>query len=210
MRPETAQLVDPVLSLTWQLRDALAAGQTERFASGRSELKELLSRIHNAELAAGHSTSSDYLGLGYPLACWIDEMMTDDATAGRIWNENKIEGELFGSNDRAWMFWRQAQLAETLGRSEDLAVFYLCVSLGFTGQHRNNPEQLAAWMHQTRLGLGIVPELKLPFANDLAPATDAPPLTGAAALQRAGYVGWTAAVVLLPLMSYLAVTAWNR
>lgn len=210
MRPETALLVDPVFSLTTQLRDALAAGQTDRFSSGRSELKELLSRIHSAELAAGHRSGSDYLGLGYPLTCWIDELMTDDPIAGRIWNENKLEGELFGSNDRAWMFWRQAQLAETLGRGEDLAVFYLCVSLGFSGQYRSDPEHLSAWMHRTRLGLGLVPELKLPFANDLAPATDAPALTGAATLQRAGYVGWIAAVLLLPLISYLAVSAWNH
>lgn len=210
MTPETAHLVDPVFSRTRQLRDALLAGHNDQLVTGRSEIKELLSRVQDAELASGLQSGSDYLGLRYPLACWIDEVMTDDASTSGVWNENKLEGELFGTNDRAWMFWRQAQLAETLRRDEALSVFYLCVSLGFTGQHRNDPDKLAAWMHRTRISLGIVPELKLPFAGDLAPATDAPPLTGASALRRASYVGWAAAVFLLPTLSYIAVTAWNR
>lgn len=210
MRPETAQLVDPVFQRTWRLRDILASGHNEHLSRGRSEIKQLLSRVHDAELASGLSSKSDYLGLCYPLVCWIDEMMTEDRSVGSIWNENKLEGELFGTNDRAWMFWRQAQLAETQHRHEALAVFFLCVSLGFTGQHRNDPAKLNAWMHRTRLALGLVPELKLAFAHDLAPATDVPPLTGASTLQRASYFGWVAAVVLLPIMSYLAVNAWNR
>ncbi|MEZ6087920.1 MAG: DotU family type IV/VI secretion system protein [Pirellulaceae bacterium] len=188
----------------------LPIGHAEHLDGGRSEIKELLSRVHSSELAAGLSSTGDYLGICYPLACWIDEMMTSDPVAGSVWNENKLEGELFGTNDRAWMFWRQAQLAETQNRREALTVFYLCVGLGFTGQYRNDPEKLAAWMHRTRLALGLVTELKLPFANDLAPGTDVPPLTGSSKLRTAGYVGWLSAVVLLPFLSYLAVATWNR
>jgi type VI protein secretion system component VasF len=210
MRPETAELVDPIFSRTWQLREALAAGRTESLSQGRAELKELLAQVHTAELAEGLPTSSDYLGLTYPLVCWIDEILTDDIATRQFWNEIKLEGERFGTNDRAWMFWRQAQLAETLRRTEALAIFYACVALGFSGQYRSDPDKLSAWMHRTRLTLGIVPELQLPFANDLAPATDVPPLTGNAALRRAAHLGWAAAVLLLPALSYLAVSACNR
>jgi len=210
MSPETSELIDPVLRCTWKLRDALLRGQTNHLLTGRSEIKTLLSRLHDAELASGLHTGGDYLGLCYPVACWIDEVMTDDVKISQIWNENKFEGELFGTNDRAWMFWRQAQLAETLRRDEALSVFYLCVSLGFTGQHRNDPDKLAAWMQRTRTSLGLVPELSLPFANDLAPATDAPPLTGLSKLRTAGYAGWAAAVLLLPALSYITVKSWNQ
>ncbi len=187
----------------------MSAVPADELSVPRAELKKLLSQVYNAQLTAGHS-SGDYLGSVYPLVCWIDEIVTDDERLGHAWNENKLEGEWFGSNDRAWMFWRQAALAETLGRREDLAVFYLCVQFGFTGQYRSEPEKLAAWVHRIRVSLGWVPDLKLPFSHDLAPATDAPPLAGAAALRRASHVGWTAAVVLLPALSYLAVAAWAR
>ncbi len=216
MRPETAALVDPVFNRACALRAALAdttaaspAGM-RLIAQARTELTKMLARVQNAEIAEGVATGGDYLGIGYPLTCWIDELMTEDLQSGAVWNENKLEGELYGSNDRAWMFWRQAELAETLGREETLAVCYLCVSLGFTGTRRNDPPQLLAWMHRMRVRLGLVPELKLPFAHDLAPATDAPPLRGAARLQRASTVGWVASVVLLPLLSFLAVHAWVR
>ena len=209
MRPETAELVDPIFEQTWQILTNHSGTDSKDLSVPRSELKELLSRVHNAQLAAGMATG-DYLGLVYPLVCWIDEIMTDDESLGAAWNENKLEGELFGTNDRAWMFWRQASLAETIGRHEDLAVFYLCVQLGFTGQYRTEPEKLSAWIHRTRAALGWVPELKLPFSHDLSPATDVPPLLGAASLERSSHVAWVSAVVLLPVFSYLAVTTWAR
>jgi len=210
MHANTAELVDPVLERTCRMRDSAASGDRSSLDEGRSALKELLSRVRNAELAGGGGGGGDYLGIVYPLVCWIDEVMTAEPMLGSRWNENKLEGELFGTNDRAWMFWRQADLAATLGRSDDLAVFFLCVSLGFTGRHTGQPEKLAAWMHRMRVELGIVPDLKLPFSNDLAPPTDVPPMRGVAALRRASHVGWTAAVVLLPVLSYLAVIAWSR
>ncbi|MEM9587713.1 MAG: DotU family type IV/VI secretion system protein [Planctomycetota bacterium] len=214
MRPDIAELVDPVFHAVGCLREALRAHEIAAsdpgpsIKAGRSELKERLTRIQSEELASGRGSSGDYLGLRYPLVCWIDEVMTEDPLANIAWNENKLEGELFGTNDRAWMFWRQSELAETLARSDDLAVFYLCVSLGFSGQHRGNPDQLNAWMHRIRIGIGMVPELKLPFAHDLAPPSDVPPLRGTGVLRRASHIGWTAAVVLLPVISYLAVSRW--
>jgi len=210
MLPETAELVDPIFERTWRILDSDSPLSVDALSVPRSELKELLSRVLNAQLATGHDAVGDYLGSVYPLVCWIDEIMTDDERLGHAWNENKLEGEWFGSNDRAWMFWRQAALAETIGRRDDLAIFYLCVQLGFTGQYRTEPEKLAAWSHRTQAALGLVPELQLPFRNDLAPATDAPPLVGAAALRRASHVAWMSAVVLLPVLSYLTVTAWAR
>ena len=224
MRPELAALVDPVFDRTWQVLELknpdppgpVEAGPADtrpadkgQLATARAELKELLSRVRAADMARAPA-GNDYLGLVYPLVCWIDEVLTADDRVGQAWNENKLEGEWFGTNDRAWMFWRQAELAETLDRREDLAVFYACVQLGFTGQYRTEPEKLDGWIHRTRVALGWVPELKLAFSHDLPPAADVPPLTGTAAIGRASQVGWSAAVVLLPVLSYLAVTAWAR
>lgn len=210
MRDELAALIDPIIQKVGWLHEAATSEDASLLAQTRAEVRERLLRLHQFELADGRSGSADYYGLRYPLVCWIDELMTENPSVGRQWNENKLEGELYGTNDRAWMFWRQAALAETLARSEDLEVFYLCVNMGFTGQYRTSPDELAAWLHRTRVRLGVVPELELPFQHDLPPATDVPPLHGNAVLRRAGYAGWIAAVALLPALSYLAVASWNQ
>ncbi|HBJ33801.1 MAG TPA: hypothetical protein DDZ51_03350 [Planctomycetaceae bacterium] len=210
MQPSTANLVEPIFDRTLRLREAISLGHVDDLLTVRNELKELLNRVRNGEERFNRQRSTDYLGLSYPLACWIDEIMTADAVVGSVWNEMKLEGSLFGTNDRAWMFWRQSELAETIGLQDDVAVFYLCASFGFSGQFSSEPGKLLAWMQRCRLTLGLVPELRLPFANDLAPMTDVPPLLGTKRLRHASHAAWTSAVVLLPVMSYLLVTAWTR
>lgn len=210
MQSLSAPLVEPVFDQTLRLRERIASGESIDLLAVHNELSHSLRRLQSKEDRMGQLRNTDYLGLSYPLACWIDEIMTSDTTVGAIWNESKLEGLLFGTNDRAWMFWRQADLAETMGLRDDIAVFYLCVAMGFTGQYSNDCERLAAWMHRTRIGLGVVPELSLPFANDLAPMTDVPPLTGAMRLRQASHIAWASAVILLPALSYLLVTSITR
>jgi type VI protein secretion system component VasF len=210
MQPSIARLVEPVFDRTLRLRESVALGNADDLLATRDELKELLNRVRSGEDRMNRQRSNDYLGLSYPLACWIDEIMTADATVGVTWNEMKLEGSLFGTNDRAWMFWRQSELAETMGFEDDVAVFYLCASFGFSGQYSNDPDKLSGWMQRCRLSLGVVPDLRLPFASDLAPMTDVPPLLGTRRLRHASHVAWTSAVVLLPVMSYLIVTSWTR
>ncbi len=210
MQPSIARLVEPIFDRTLELRQSVNLGQTNDLLAVRDELKELLNRVRSGEDRLNRQRSSDYLGLSYPLACWIDEIMTADVTVGSTWNEMKLEGSIFGTNDRAWMFWRQSELAETMGFQDDVAVFYLCASFGFSGQYSNDPDRLSGWMQRCRLSLGIVPELRLPFASDLAPMTDVPPLIGTKRLRHASHVAWTSAVVLLPVISYLMVSSWTR
>jgi type VI protein secretion system component VasF len=210
MQPSIARLVEPIFDRTLELRQSVNLGQTNDLLAVRDELKELLNRVRSGEDRLNRQRSSDYLGLSYPLACWIDEIMTADVTVGSTWNEMKLEGSIFGTNDRAWMFWRQSELAETMGFQDDVAVFYLCASFGFSGQYSNDPDRLSGWMQRCRLSLGIVPELRLPFASHLAPMTDVPPLIGTKRLRHASHVAWTSAVVLLPVISYLMVSSWTR
>lgn len=205
MKRTTAELVDPIFSLTWKLRESLQLADRDVIAEAQSELKQLLSVVAASDIGP---ISGDFLGIHYPIVCWIDEVMTADRLIAEHWNECKLEGELFGTNDRAWKFWRQVELAETLGREEWLEVFYLCVAHGFTGNLVDDAEKLKNWMHRTRLRIGHVPELQLPFQRDLTPAADVPPLHGRRALRRMTMVAWAASVVLLPTLSYLLVRRW--
>jgi type VI protein secretion system component VasF len=204
MNRETAALVDPIFVQTWRLRGALAGvgAGIEQVLDGQAELKQLLSLLSASD--AG-KRQGDFLGIHYPLVCWIDELMTGTPGISEIWNENKLEGEIFGSNDRAWMFWRQAEIAESIGRETWLEVFYLCVAHGFTGNAIDRPGSMKNWLHRTRIRIGCVPDLSLPFEKDLAPAADVPPLYGQHAVRRMLTVAWGAAAILLPALSYLTV-----
>lgn len=205
MKRTTAELVDPIFLLTWQLRESLQHAEITVVAEAQAELKQLLSQLAASDVGAANG---DFLGIHYPIVSWIDEIMTSERAIAPVWNECKLEGELFGTNDRAWKFWRQVELAESLGREEWLEIFYLCVSHGFTGNLLDEPEKLKNWMHRTRLRIGNVPELKLPFQSDLVPSPDVPPLYGRRALQRMMMVAWAASVLLLPTISYMLVRRW--
>jgi type VI secretion system protein ImpK len=205
MKRNTAELVDPIFNLTWTLRESLQHADATIVAEAQSELKQLISQLAASEVGP---TSGDFLGVHYPIVSWIDEIMTAERSIAKLWNECKLEGELFGTNDRAWKFWRQVELAESLGREEWLEIFYLCVAHGFTGNLQDEPEKLKNWLHRTRLRIGAVPELKLPFQSDLVPSPDVPPLYGRRAFERMMMVAWAASVVLLPMLSYMLVKRW--
>src|SRR5262245_39001938 len=74
-----------------------------------------------------------FLGIRYALVCWLDEMFVLDSGWSEAWNERKLEGALYGTNDRAWRFWDQAKRAEKRPTADALEAFFLCVMLGFSG-----------------------------------------------------------------------------
>src|SRR6266852_5305509 len=96
MREEIANLVHPVFVYGLRLKERLDLGE-----SGSA-----------ARMSMGGRRSPEvFLGIRYALACWLDEVFILDSPWGRIWNERKIEEALYGTNDRAWFFWEQAQHA---------------------------------------------------------------------------------------------------
>ena len=56
-----------------------------------------------------------YLGVGYPLACWFDEIFILDPASPwkEEWREHTLEAGLYDSRDRAYKFWQQAEQAES-------------------------------------------------------------------------------------------------
>ena len=47
------------------------------------------------------------LDIRYAMVCWIDELFILNSVWGTQWNEQKLEVDLFGTNDRAWKFWEK-------------------------------------------------------------------------------------------------------
>lgn len=226
MRDQLFNLVNPVLRTGLRLRDEWSRGVGPPFDAGRELLLQAFRDLFAAFPSAGTSIASHlkdasefrielvddddfgavarapteemYLGVGYPLACWADELFTLNSPVAGRWNERKFEIEFFTTNDRAWRFWRQARTAADRPIDDDLEVFYLCAALGFRGEWADEPTKLRAWLGATRERLvkGLRREWVGPPALD--PPAGVPPRYGKERVRRMAVVAGLACLVAVP------------
>jgi len=162
--------------------------------------------LDKSDAARSSTVAHDFLGVRYALVCWLDELFTcDDSDWATQWNEQKLEVEIYGTNDRSWQFWQQAQFAEARESDDSLEVFYLCVMLGFRGDLRNHDKQLRRWAGSTRHRLGQIQEIEWPYASQLNVPIPARPLRGRRRLQQMITVACLTVVVVVPTMAFLLV-----
>ena len=122
------------------------------------------------------SVERRFLGVRYGLACWLDELFVNYTTWDALWNEQKLEMELYGSNDRAWKFWEQASLAEKRQATDALECYFLCAELGFRGDLADEPAKLEAWLAGVRAQLARTQARPWIAPPEREPATHVPPL----------------------------------
>jgi type VI secretion system protein ImpK len=184
----------------------LAESETARipeYGPDRDRPRGTLARTSSERV---ESSQSDFLGLRYALVCWLDELFTlDDSDWSAEWNEQKLEVELYGSNDRAWRFWEQAHLAQSREMDDALEVFFLCVMLGFRGDLRNHDQQLRGWAAAARHRLGQVHEIQWPFASQLNVPLPARPLRGRRRLRTMLMVASLAVMAVVPSVAFLLI-----
>jgi hypothetical protein len=213
--------VSPVLTTALRLREGWVYGSGPPFDVGREELAAAFRSLflvfppapaaatsraafeaEGTDLLGGPGATAPvaepYLGIGYPLACWADELFTLNSPVAAAWNERKFEVEFFATNDRAWRFWRQARLAADRPGDDDLEVFFLCAALGFRGEWADEPAALRAWFGATRERLlkGLRAEWVGPPALD--PPARVPPRHGKDRLRRMAVAAGVACLVAVP------------
>jgi len=210
-----ANLVYPVFRYGLRLKERLRLGRFN-MAQEQAELKRL---IKAAEAAGPPEASSGagerYLGVGYPLACWLDDVFILDPTSpwAPEWRENTMESALYGENlgergrDRAWKFWAQAAQAEARADENALEVFYLCMMLGFRGDFRDDPRHLQEWRerleaHLPQSGPDAWPDKPL---EKPIPPPDVPPLEGRERLRWLMLASGLVAAGAIVAMGFLAV-----
>ncbi|MCE9532704.1 MAG: DotU family type IV/VI secretion system protein [Planctomycetes bacterium] len=217
MREELANLVHPLLREALTLHEQWQAGTGPSFEAGRTDLRRQFEAIFRAEKPGPitnepHPTSTPvdlladplpavstrYLGAGYPLASWLDELFTLHSIRAAEWNERKFEIEFYGSNDRAWRVWQQARMAADLPKTDDLEVFFICMGLGFRGEWAEDPTALQAWTSSTRDRLlkDLRREWIAPPALD--PPRGATPRRAAYGLRRMAVVGTVFSLLAIP------------
>ena len=230
MNDAFSKLVHPVIDYGLDLRGKLAAGTKPDLALEQARLRDLLlsdeeAQMHpdfGAEHGVRTSTGSDgfdvtprrmstrFLGVRYALVCWLDELFTNQAELKnaswvQAWTENKLESQLYGTNDRAWKFWEQAKLAHAIQGDSPLECFYLCASLGFRGELRDQPDKLRSWCNQTKLRLGNVAELQFPYVTETTHRVNAQPLLGNSMFKKMAVICWVAMLIVIPLVSFALI-----
>ncbi len=227
MQPQLANVVHPVIAQGLDLRRRLQLGESPDLDIEQAILKDLLLSDLEARRYAEYRPDRDrprgsleqelngekpaeyvggFLGVRYALVCWLDELFTrDDSDWAARWNEQKLEIELYGSNDRAWKFWQQAQLAQSRTGNDALEVCYLCVMLGFRGDLRKHDEQLRSWAANARHRLGTIQQIPWPYASVLGSPLPARPLRGRRKLRRMVITSWFALLALVPVVAFVVV-----
>lgn len=226
MRDEIAALVNPVITQGLRLKERLERGDNVDFYNEQSQLKGmLLGELEARRIAdyggdmgsasvsgrggggGGRPRSPDsFLGIRYILTCWLDEIFIIDSPWESLWNERKIEESLYGTNDRAWMFWEQAQLAESRPGTDPLEVMYLCVMLGFRGDLRERPDQLRAWADAAGKRIAREQGREWPVPPEIDPPVNVPPLRGREKLHRMVLTVAVFTFGLVPIITFFILT----
>ena len=197
MRKETAEFVLPILRHGLRVKERLRQQEKCSMTDEQAELKRLFRSSKAATSAAAADSPETFLGIGYPLACWLDEIFIVDSDSPwkSDWRDRTMEYALFGTRERAHEFWNQARLAESRGDADALEVFYLCVQLGFRGDKRDNVNALFDWRDavEARIDHGRAPEWPDKPPDLPVPETNASPLR---ARERLRWMLLTGAAVL--------------
>jgi type VI secretion system protein ImpK len=151
MDKSTTDLVCPILRQGLLVKEDLRRGKQLSFAQEQQRLKSLFQMTTAVNLP-----NNTFLGVRYPVACWLDELfiLDEDSPWKREFEENNIEQALFGRSLGYDLFWDQAKLAEGQSNADALEVFYLCVMLGFRGRLRDDVNQLGNWRDAVETMIG--------------------------------------------------------
>jgi type VI secretion system protein ImpK len=223
MRDEIANMVYPVMSYALNLHERVKNGVALDFESQQATLKGLLGNeaaakqiaefggeggldrsIYRAPGASSRITTEQFLGTRYALACWLDELFIVDSPWDQQWNEKKLEVALYGSAERAWLFWEQARKAEGRPEGDALEVFFLCVVLGFRGELRGEPDKLQSWAKSSLTQISKRQKRqppKLPEKGE--PTTNVPPLRGREGMQRMMLIAGIEFLLFIPFLAFL-------
>jgi type VI secretion system protein ImpK len=188
-----------------RVKESLRRGEKCIMADEQAELKRLFRFSKRADAPTAEA-SDVFLGIRYPLACWLDEIfiVDNDSPWKNDWRERPMELALFGTRERAHEFWKQARLAESGGDTDALEVFYLCVLLGFRGDKREDVNGLLDWRDAVKERIAQGWPQEWPDRPQELPV----PETNASPLRAREQLRWMLVTGAAVLGLAVAVTVW--
>jgi len=213
MRDDIANLVYPVITHALALKERLARGDRPNIQAEQAALKGLLGTATQAApwgsggAPVQHSNAGrrpGFLGIRYALACWLDEIFVESSW-GPVWNEEKLEQELYQSNSRHATFWEQARLAEAMPGADATEAFLLCVLLGFRGELADQSEQLRQWVENARTRVGKTQSAPAPTVPEGTMEANVPVLSGSERHTKMVKIVSVGLVCLVPVVVFLVM-----
>jgi type VI secretion system protein ImpK len=190
MNDKLAAIVYPVLRAGLGLKDDVLRG-----VPGNA-LPEPKLRVRREEIRGKLKTANEALrdpdyggdgqvfnGARYALTVWLDEMFVKDVPVGSVcqefWTRSLLETALYNMAEGGHAFWEQAEMAERLGHTDALEVFYLCVLLGFRGDRRGQADQVRQWRQEVEAQLSVSNKKWPEEPMSIVPGSNEPPPLGA-------------------------------
>lgn len=129
-----------------------AKGQTHPdYSRVRSEIKGLFEDISRST-ASDPALSSQVKQLEEPMIFFVDNMIaTSRLNFASQWASKRLAAERneLAGDERFFVDFLEKDLANTNpDAAERLAVYYVCMGLGFTGMYQGQPEQIRRYMDQ--------------------------------------------------------------
>jgi type VI secretion system protein ImpK len=178
-----AELVMPVFRRVIELQDRLAWEESRSLDEVKQATGTWIEEARRRSMGQPTLVKA-FERARYGLVAWIDEVLTDSEWGRRMGSPEQIlEWDLFRTRDRAYLFYEHAREAEENGDLDALAVYLLCVTLGFKGQLVYDEGQLADWvqrMYDKVSGADAV--LAKPFPDDPPRKQIFGPLSGSSLL----------------------------
>jgi len=208
-----------------RIREALEKGEALSFELEHAHIREMLlaavdldggmrvtvppnaipQALWKPDTLASGAWSGEFLGVRYPLVCWVDELFCLDSPWADRWNEHKLEAEIYGTNDRAWKFWQQAAIVDAKADPGLMQIFFWCVMLGFKGMLAEDPQRLVEWGLAQREKLCRIQPLEFPEELEPDPPTQVPPHDALLHHRRMQLVCGIALMVAIPSLFFLLV-----
>jgi type VI secretion system protein ImpK len=185
MRDDLADVVFPVLAHGLRTLERLRDGEKLDMAAVQSELRTLLKTAAEAQRYPDYAGDGEhFLGVRYALACWLDEVFIRDSPWRGPWTERQMEWSLYGTNDRAWKFWKQADIAEARQGTDALEAYYLCAMLGFRGELSDQTNEFLDRCSRYKDQISRTQSVEFPGPQELQPEPNNAPRHGREKLRR--------------------------
>lgn len=143
------ELCEPLFLKVGELNRMARLGQSQEYAEVRSEVKALLDQIREPA-GADAKLAAQAKQMELPLTCFVDSMIaTSKLRLADAWHQHRLAREKFNElagDDRFFDLLEQTLNDPSDEASERLAVFYVCLGLGFTGSYAGQPDQLRKYM----------------------------------------------------------------
>ncbi len=187
MTPEFSDVVYPIYFQVLTLLDELAAGDQPTLAQVMARSQSWI-KSADGRAAQSRELAAEFALARYGLVAWIDEVLVDSNWGKSVgWGalNHVLEFVVYGTRNRYWHFYEEAEAAETAleqkrATSDPLETYYVCVAMGFLGRGAQDPEFLDAWVKNVDVKLELYsPAPRRPFSQKNLPSTGLTPRRGA-------------------------------